>query len=82
MCRPLCVVCAHTCSAVWEDIRHSPPLAHHLGLCQHSHWFGLLKFAGEGDNKIEDADHRSVVWFPWQPQNTVGEGRVGTRERE
>lgn len=57
MCRPLCVVCvcvcAHMCSAGWEDVRYPRPLAQRLGLCQHSHWFGLLKFAGEGVTKYK-----------------------------
>lgn len=84
-CAGLCVcgVCAHTHVQLYGRTSDPPPPAHHLGLCQQSHWFGILKFdGGGGNNKIEDADHRSVVWFPWQPQNTVGEGRVGARERE
>lgn len=84
-CAGLCVcgVCAHThvqlCGRTSDTSPLCPPswalpalpLVWNPKVC----WWG-------GVNKIEDADHRSVVWFPWQPQNTVGEGRVGARERE
>lgn len=69
-----------THTAVWEDIS-SPSWPTILGSDNTPTDLASQSFlGGGGDNKIEDADHRSVVWFPWQPQNTVGEGRVGTRE--